>query len=80
MGKDVENKKNLSPEKGADDSGCLSLRNAREMAVANGKSLTEVEGLAVNDGIIPLRYQRNIGSIMLSEQRILMDARVAIIG
>lgn len=45
-----------------------------------GISLRSAEILALERGIVPERYQRNIGSIGVEGQRALLQARVAILG
>lgn len=40
----------------------------------------EVEIIALSEGMIPLRYKRNLGSISISEQIKLLCSRVAVIG
>lgn len=51
-----------------------------ELANLLGKTPKEVTILALKQGIIPLRYERNIDSIGVDGQRKLVESRVAIIG
>jgi len=64
----------------SDDSGWLPIKRARELAIINAIPLPELEALAMQRGIIPLRYQRNIGTITSTEQQVLANASVAVIG
>lgn len=68
------------PIKGSDDHGSLPIKRAQELAVKRGIPLSELEVLAMQGGIMPLRYQRNIGTITAPEQQMLAKASVAIIG
>lgn len=45
-----------------------------------GKSLAEVEQLALSHDILPLRYRRNRETISLADQRTLFRSRVTIVG
>ncbi|MGI6435509.1 MAG: HesA/MoeB/ThiF family protein [Syntrophomonadaceae bacterium] len=60
--------------------GWVSLKNARDLAVRAGISLPDMEKLAMQQEVVPLRYRRNIGTITATEQQVLMNARVAVIG
>lgn len=62
------------------DSGWISYKNTWSLAVKAGISLPDMEKLAIKQGVVPLRYLRNIGTITASEQQILMKATVAVIG
>lgn len=50
------------------------------LAENTGHTLREVEDIALDYGIIPVRYQRNVQAISIEEQLILAKARVAVVG
>ncbi len=58
----------------------FSLVDEASIAEKIGSSLTKIEDAAMEQGIVPLRYQRNLGAISLEEQRKLMHAKVSVIG
>ncbi|MEN6392140.1 MAG: HesA/MoeB/ThiF family protein [Syntrophomonas sp.] len=62
------------------DSGRVSYEEVRDLAAKTGIPPANLEKLAMEQGIVPLRYQRNIGTITAAEQQVLMKAKVAIIG
>jgi len=63
-----------------DDYRGISLKAVEAVSGETGASKREVEISALEAGIIPLRYQRNIGSIGIKGQLKLRKARVAVIG
>ncbi|MGE5391554.1 MAG: HesA/MoeB/ThiF family protein [Deltaproteobacteria bacterium] len=65
---------------GSNNSGSLPINRARELAVENSIPLPELEAQAMQQGIMPLRYQRNIGTITAKEQLVLAQSTAAIIG
>ncbi|MCX6353601.1 MAG: HesA/MoeB/ThiF family protein [Candidatus Aureabacteria bacterium] len=58
----------------------ISLKVVEAVSAEAGASRRDVEIAALEAGIIPLRYQRNIGSIGIEGQLKLRKARVAVIG
>lgn len=68
--------------RGADGTEYRSISGAGIAAVADSLrvSLRNAEILALEQGVVPERYQRNIGSIGIEGQRALLQARVAILG
>lgn len=58
----------------------LSLNDEESIAEKTGASLKEVEDAAMTHGMVPLRFQRNLGAISLEEQRRLLHAKVSVIG
>lgn len=58
----------------------LALKDVERVARETGATRREVEIAALEAGIIPLRYQRNIGSIGIEGQLKLRRSRVAVIG
>lgn len=64
-----------------DEGPCtLSLRVADRVARECGCIRREVEILALSMGIVPLRYERNLGTIGLEGQRRLLESTVAVVG
>lgn len=60
----------------------LSFSISDELSIAGktGCSLSQVEDAALAQGIVPLRYQRNLEAISIDEQRRLLHSRVGVIG
>jgi molybdopterin/thiamine biosynthesis adenylyltransferase len=58
----------------------ISLSAVEAIASATGVGKREVEIAALEGGIVPLRYQRNVGSLGLEGQLKLRLARVAVVG
>lgn len=60
--------------------GLLPWAAQREAAERFGRSLAEMEELALKNGILPARYQRNRSMLSIEEQLRLFRSRVAVIG
>jgi len=58
----------------------LSLKSTHEAAHQRDCSLKEIEILALQNQIIPERYQRNIGTVGVEGQVKLLQSRIAILG
>ncbi len=58
----------------------FSISDELNIAGKTGCSLSQVEDAALALGIVPLRYQRNLGAISIAEQRRLLNSRVSVIG
>lgn len=58
----------------------LSLNSALEVAAKTKCSLRKIEVLALQNHVIPERYQRNIGTVGIEGQIKLLQSRVAIVG
>jgi molybdopterin/thiamine biosynthesis adenylyltransferase len=58
----------------------IRLRQVRELAAVNDCSTREVELAALEAGIVPWRYVRNVGTIGLEGQAKLLQAMVAVVG
>jgi len=58
----------------------ITLRETRGLAERTGKSLREVEIQALNQGLIPARYSRNIGTTGLDGQAKLLRSQVVVVG
>ncbi len=58
----------------------LTVGAVEELASELGVSRREVEVAALEAGVIPLRYHRNIGSIGLEGQLVLRRSKVAVVG
>ncbi len=58
----------------------LSWSEQVELAKETGLSLLEVEEKALKQGILPLRYQRNLNTISIDDQLHLLKSKVAVIG
>jgi len=58
----------------------LSLGAEREVALAHGISRRAVQVAALDLGILPSRYLRNLGTVGLGGQRRLLLARVVVVG
>lgn len=58
----------------------LTLERARELAARFGLGLAGVYGAALDAGVAPLRYARNLGTIGIAGQRALLRATVAVVG
>lgn len=62
------------------EDGLLPWGVQKEAAAVFGRSLAEVEEIALQGGILPARYQRNRIMISLEQQRILFRSTVAVLG
>ncbi len=60
--------------------GMLTLKDQRSTAAKFSLSMHKVEALALELGILPLRYQRNQHTLSLKQQKKLFESHVAIIG
>lgn len=58
----------------------FTLNDEESIAEKTGASLKEIEDVAMSQGMVPLRFQRNLGAISIEEQRILLHAKVSVIG
>ncbi|MCX6357869.1 MAG: HesA/MoeB/ThiF family protein [Candidatus Aureabacteria bacterium] len=58
----------------------LSMEAVRAIADQSGAGRRDIEIAALEEGIIPLRYQRNAGTIGIEGQLKLRRARVAVVG
>lgn len=58
----------------------LNLQDEMKLAASSGRSCLEVQAAAMELGLVPLRYQRNLGSISLAEQQQLAHSRVTVVG
>lgn len=58
----------------------LSIKEIKQIAKKFHYPSKEIEILALNEGILPSRYQKNYNSISLSEQIKLLRSKVAVIG
>lgn len=58
----------------------ITTESARSYARKLGLSLMELEDFALENGIVPLRYERNINSFDIEGQLKLLRSRVSIIG
>jgi molybdopterin/thiamine biosynthesis adenylyltransferase len=64
----------------AGDTRIVRLRKVRELADASNCSIREVELAALEAGVVPWRYLRNLGTIGLEGQAKLLQATVAVVG
>ncbi len=58
----------------------IRLAQVRELAAVTGRAVREVELAALEEGIMPWRYVRNLGTIGLEGQARLLRATVAVVG
>ena len=58
----------------------LSGNEVRELARAAGCPVRSVELLMLQEGVVPLRYTRNLGTVGMAEQMSLLRATVAVVG
>ncbi|NLO21313.1 MAG: HesA/MoeB/ThiF family protein [Syntrophomonadaceae bacterium] len=58
----------------------LTQKDEMKLAASSGCSLLEVQAVAMDLGVVPLRYQRNLESLTLAEQRRLLQSRVTVVG
>ena len=58
----------------------LSLAAAREISAAVSLPLRKIEWFALEKGVVPGRYQRNIGSIGIEGQKKLLESKVVVVG
>jgi molybdopterin/thiamine biosynthesis adenylyltransferase len=58
----------------------IRLQQVRELAAASGCSIREVELAALEAGVVPWRYVRNVGTIGLDGQAKLLQATAAVAG
>lgn len=63
-----------------DDTRVIHLQSVRELASEFDCPIREVELAALEAGVVPLRYVRNIGTIGLEGQARLLQATVAVVG
>lgn len=62
------------------EAGFLAWADECEIASQTGVREQVLEDEALSQGIIPVRYQRNIGTVSVSEQQLLLNSKVAVIG
>lgn len=60
--------------------GAITWADVQKISSLTGISESALENQALRQGIVPARYQRNIGAISIAEQQILSDAKVVVIG
>ncbi len=60
--------------------GILTLKDQRHAAAEFGLSMRRVEAIALELGILPLRYRRNQQTLSLEQQKRLFESHVAVIG
>ena len=58
----------------------ISVEHVRRLAAASGMSGREVEIAALENGIVPERYARNMRTFSLEDQTALLQARVGVVG
>ncbi len=58
----------------------ISLATARSISLSSGIALRKVEMAALRQGIVPLRYSRNTGTIGLNGQIRMLESTVAVVG
>jgi molybdopterin/thiamine biosynthesis adenylyltransferase len=58
----------------------ISVEHVRRLAVESGASGREIEIAALENGIVPERYARNMRSFSPADQTALLRARVAVVG
>jgi len=58
----------------------IRLQQVHELATANDCLIREVELAALETGVIPWRYLRNVGTVGLAGQAKLLQATVAVVG
>jgi molybdopterin/thiamine biosynthesis adenylyltransferase len=63
-----------------DDVRIIHLRQVHELAAANDCPIREVELAALEIGVVPWRYVRNLGTVGLEGQARLLRATVAVVG
>ncbi len=63
-----------------DDMQIIRLQQVRELAAANICSIREVELAALEAGVVPWRYVRNVGTIGIEGQAKLLQATAAVVG
>lgn len=65
-----------------DQSTCtgISSESIKQISKLEGLSSCELEKIALENGIIPLRYHRNIGTFGIRGQILLLTATVAVVG
>jgi molybdopterin/thiamine biosynthesis adenylyltransferase len=64
----------------ADGARVIRLRRVRELAAASECSIREIELAALEAGIVPWRYLRNLGTVGLEGQAQLLRSTVAVVG
>lgn len=62
------------------DGDLLSWQSQREGAECFNKGIAEIESIALENGILPARYQRNRTMISVDQQRHLFSCCVAVVG
>ncbi|DAB35998.1 MAG TPA: thiamine biosynthesis protein ThiF [Sulfurospirillum cavolei] len=62
------------------EEGFLPLAMTLKAAKEYGMSFRDVEIVAMNEGIMPLRYKRNVKSLCVQEQLTLLQSNVLIVG
>ncbi|MDD5448534.1 MAG: hypothetical protein PHO53_05155, partial [Actinomycetota bacterium] len=58
----------------------ISTKSIQQLAARHSISARQISILALEQGIIPLRYERNIGSIGLEGQIKVLQAKVLVAG
>ncbi len=58
----------------------ISLAKVRSVSLSSGMALRQVELAALRQGIVPLRYIRNMGTIGLNGQIRMLESTVAVVG
>jgi molybdopterin/thiamine biosynthesis adenylyltransferase len=64
----------------AGDARIIRLQQVHELSTAFGGPIREVELAALETGVVPWRYLRNVGTIGLEGQARLLQATVAVVG
>jgi molybdopterin/thiamine biosynthesis adenylyltransferase len=59
---------------------CLSLETQKELAIRSGLTPREVSILALDNGFIPLKYLKNIGTVGTGGQSALLKSKVLVVG
>ncbi len=77
---DIKNRAHRGSVPGGDQYNYLDLEAVEEISRRHSRLKREVEITALEQGIIPLRYQRNLGTIGIRGQIALLRSRAGVVG
>jgi molybdopterin/thiamine biosynthesis adenylyltransferase len=70
----------LTGTPGGEQTAALTVAQTEQLSGQFGATLKTIEVLALETGVIPLRYQRNLNTFTAADQITLLQSRVAVIG
>jgi molybdopterin/thiamine biosynthesis adenylyltransferase len=76
----AEQKRLLEPYFAESETSEITTRQTEKISVETGICSRKVEWFAIRKGVVPRRYQRNLGTFSCAEQLKLLESRVILIG